>query len=158
MMRCASNCLDEEVAVRLLAEGVFLSTKVPPITKMQGLMLLAEAKLDSFVKEFKGLVREVLSGCQLSDFQATPTEIGGWFGEASGPATGRKEGLENECSQDNAGVLPHSGIRAEVVKDRYQSVAPFANEYLQNRAMDVRYWYQWKGGDKYGLAGSYRRE
>jgi len=80
----ASSCLDRGVAVRLLSQGVFLSTKVPPITKMQGLVLLMEARLDSFVREFKSLVREVLSGCQLSDFQATPIEIGGWL-EKAGP-------------------------------------------------------------------------
>ena len=113
-MRCASNCLDRGIAVRLLQQGVILSTKVPPITKVQGLMLLAEAKLDGFVKEFKGLVREVLSGCQLSDFQATPTEIGGWFGEGRGPVNEKEHAAEQEGPLGNGGSPSCSNISKEV--------------------------------------------
>jgi len=153
-----NNCVDREMAMRLLKHGVFLSERVKPISRPEALVLLAEAKLDRFVSEFKDVVRELLSGCQLSDFQVTLAERDAWFGEASVPAKGRKEGLENECSQNNAGTLPCSGIRREVVKNGYQRVAHFANEYLQNRAMDFRYWYLWKGGDRYGVAGTYRRE
>jgi hypothetical protein len=157
-MGCVNNCVDREMAMRLLEHGIFLSERVKPISRPEALVLLAEAKLDRFVSEFKGIVRELLCGRGLGEFQAMPAERDAWFGEASGPAKGRKDGLENECSQNNVGTLPHSGIRAEVVKNGYQRVAHFANEYLQNRAMDFRYWYLWKGGDRYGVAGTYRRE
>jgi hypothetical protein len=113
-MRCASNCLDKEIAMRLLSRGVFLSTKVPPITKEQGRMLLAEAMLDSFVKEFKGLVREVLSGCQLSDFQATAGEMGGWFREGRGAVNENGHAAEQECPQDNGGTPSYSTMCKEV--------------------------------------------
>jgi hypothetical protein len=157
-MGCVNNCVDREMAMELLKYGVFLSERVKPISRPEALVLLAEAKLDRFVSEFKDVVRELLSGRHLSDFQVTPAESDAWFGEASGPVKGRKDGLENECVQDNAVTLPYSGIRREVVKNGYQRVAHFANEYLQNRAMDFRYWYLWKGGDRYGVAGTYRLE
>ncbi len=102
MMQCASNCLDRGLALRLLSHGVFLSAKVPPITKVQGLILAAEAALDDFVKEFKGLVREALSGCTLGDFVATPLEMSQWFeqerwrlAEPAKPAASAKGAPEN---------------------------------------------------------------
>ena len=153
-----NNCVDREMAMELLKHGVFVSERVKPISRPEALVLLAEAKLDRFVKEFKGIVRELLSGRRLSDFQVRPAERVAWFGEVSGPAKGRKAGLENECSWNNAGALPCSRIRREVVKNGYQRVAHFANDYLQHRAMDFRYWYRWKGGDRYGVAGTYRPE
>ena len=157
-MGCVNNCVDREMAMRLLKHGVVLSERVKPISRPEALVLLAEAKLDRFVSEFKGIVRELLGGRQLGEFQAKPGEIEAWFGEAPGPVKGRKDCLENECSQDNAGALPCSSIRREVVKNGYQRVAHLANEYLQNRATDFRYWYLWKGGGRYGVAGTYRLE
>ena len=157
-MGCVNNCVDQEMAMELLKHGVFLSERVKPISRPEALVLLAEAKLDRFVKEFKGIVRELLSGRRLSDFQVRPAERDAWFGGESGPAKGRKAGLENECSWNNAGALPCSRIRREAVNNGYQRVAHFANDYLQHRAMDFRYWYRWKGGDRYGVAGTYRPE
>ena len=157
-MGCVNNCVDREMAMRLLRDGVFLSERVKPIGRPEALVLLAEAKLERFVNEFKGIVRELLGGRHLGDFQVTPAERGAWLEEASGPTKGRKVGLEKECSWNNAGTLPYSGIRAEAVNNGYQRVAHFANDYLQNRAIDFRYWYRWKGGDRYGLAGTYRSE
>jgi hypothetical protein len=157
-MERINNCVDREMAMRLLKHGVFLSERVKPISRPEALVLLAEAKLDRFVSEFKGVVQELLSGCQLSDFQVTSAERDAWFGEAPGPAKGREDSLENECSQNNAGTLPCSGIRREVVKNGYQRVAHFANEYLRNRAMDFRYWYLWKRGETHGMTGTYRLE
>ena len=157
-MGSIDNRVDREITMRLLSHGVLLSSKVQSITRPEALVLLAEAKLDRFVSEFKDLFRELLFGRQLSDFQATPAEMEAWFGEASGAAKGRKDDLENQCSQDNAGALPCSSIRREVVKNGYQRVAHVANEYLRTRSMDCRYWYRWKGGDRYGVAGTYRLE
>jgi hypothetical protein len=130
-MRCASNCLDRGIAIRLLQHGVILSTKVPPITKVQGLVLLAEAKLDSFVKEFKSLVREVLSGCQLSDFQATPAEIGGWFGEGPRLAQTEEDAPENECRRGNGGTPSCSNTCKEVDKKMQFDMESKLEEYLQ---------------------------
>jgi len=66
-MRSATSLLDKKTALRLLKHGVFLSNKTPPITNHQALLLLAEGVLDNFVKEFKSIVKELLSGCCLSD-------------------------------------------------------------------------------------------
>jgi hypothetical protein len=130
-MKCASNCLDRGIALRLLEQGVILSTKVPPLTKVQGLVLLAEAKLDGFVKEFKGLVREVLSGCQLSDFQATPLEIGGWFG--AGRQTVKESGhaAQREGPQDNGAAPSYSTMCKEVNEKMQFDMQSKLDEYLR---------------------------
>ena len=130
-MRCASNCLDRGIAKRLLSQGVFLSTKVPPITRAQGLVLLAEAKLDRFVKEFKGLVKEVLSGCQLSDFQATPGEMSRWFGEEPSPRSTREGLPKNECPSGKGGTPSCSNICKEVDKKMQFDMESKLEEYLQ---------------------------
>lgn len=80
-MGSINNRVDREITMRLLSHGVLLSSKVQSITRPEALVLLAEAKLDRCVSEFKGLVRELLSGRQLSDFQATPAEMEAWFRE-----------------------------------------------------------------------------
>ena len=131
MRQCASSCLDRGVAVRLLSQGVFLSTKVPPITKMQGLVLLMEARLDSFVREFKSLVREVLSGCQLSDFQATPIEIGGWFGEGRGPMNENGHAARREGPQDKGGTPSYSNTCKEVDEKMQFDMQSKLEEYLK---------------------------
>ena len=130
-MRCASNRLDREIAMRLLEHGVFLSTKVPPITKEQGRMLLAEAMLDGFVKEFKGLVREVLSGCQLRDFQATPTEIGGWFGAGRQTVNESGHAARREGPQDKGGTPSYSNTCKEVDEKMQFDMQSKLEEYLK---------------------------
>ena len=130
-MRCASNSLDRGIALRLLEQGVILSTKVPPLTKVQGLMLLAEAKLDSFVKEFKSLVREILSGCQLSDFQATPGEMSRWFGtEASSPDKG-EDAADKEGPSGKGGAPSYSNICKEVNEKMQFDMQSKLDEYLR---------------------------
>lgn len=163
-MRCASNCLDEETAVRLLKHGVFLSTKVPPITKTQGLVLLAEAKLDSFVKEFKGLVREVLSGCQLSDFQATPEEMSCWFGKQPSSADkGEDAPGQEEGPPESGGTPSYSNICKEV--DENMAFRP--TRYVMEGELDntqlgrVTGWIQFagkKGTVVLNLRGNFHRD
>ena len=41
-----NNCVDREMAMRLLKDGVFLSERVQPISRPEALVLLAETKLD----------------------------------------------------------------------------------------------------------------
>jgi len=130
-MKCASNCLDKEIAMRLLSHGVFLSTKVPPLTRLQGLVLLAEAAVDDFVKEFKGIVKELLSGCQLSDFQATPMEMSRWFGEPPSPGNTRKDVQENECPPDNGGTPSCSNMCKEVEEKMKFDMRSKLDEYLR---------------------------
>jgi hypothetical protein len=85
-MKTATSLLDKKTTMRLLEHGVILSNKTPPITNHQALLLLAEAVLDDFVKEFKSIVKELLSGCCLDDLKATPEEMRAWFGEEPEPA------------------------------------------------------------------------
>jgi hypothetical protein len=93
-MRTATSLLDKKTAVRLLEHGVILSSKTPPITNHQALLLLAEAVLDGFVTEFKSIIRELLSGCCLDDLKATPQEMQSWFGEEPKPAKGESPSEE----------------------------------------------------------------
>ena len=130
-MKCASNCLDREIAMRLLSHGVFLSTKVPPLTRLQGLVLLAEAAVDDFVKEFKGIVKELLSGCQLSDLRATPTEIGKWFGEPPSPGNTQNDVQENESPPDNGGTPSCSTMCKEVDEKMKFDMQSKLDEYLR---------------------------
>jgi len=98
-MNSATSLLDKAMAMRLLQHGVFLSNKTPPITNHQALLLLAEAVLDNFVREFKGIVKELLSGCCLDDFQATAIEIQSWLGQESDTAQQNRQTqqADNEC-------------------------------------------------------------
>ena len=106
-MRTAISLLDKKTAMRLLEHGVILSNKTPPITNHQALLLLAEAVLDGFVKEFKSIVKELLSGCCLDDLRATPEEMQAWFGEEPEPA-------EEECCSEKQGPPSYSSDCKEV--------------------------------------------
>ena len=115
-MEGVNNCVDREMAMRLLEHGVFLSERVQPISRPEALVLLAETKLDRFVCEFKSIVRELLSGRQLSDFEATLEEMGRWLGASPCPA---KEGRNATA---DAGCAACSGICTEVMNNGYGMV------------------------------------
>ena len=115
----------------MLTEGVFLSTKVPPITKMQGLILLAEAKLDRFVEEFKGLVREALSGCQLSDFVATPLEMSGWFEPGQGLREPKRPAADAGGHRASGFAPSYSTMCKEVEEKMQFDMQSKLDEYLR---------------------------
>jgi hypothetical protein len=60
------------------------------------------------------LVREALSGCQLSDFVATPTEIGGWFGTGHRAVNEKQHAIKTEGAPENRGTPSYSNICKEV--------------------------------------------
>ena len=130
-MGCVNNCVDREMTMRLLKHGVFLSERVKPISRPEALVLLAEAAVDDFVKEFKGIVKELLSGCQLSDLQATPIEMSKWFGEPPSPASTRKDVHENECPPEKGGTPSCSNICKEVEEKMKFDMQSKLDEYLR---------------------------
>ena len=123
-MKCATNSLDKKTAMRLLEHGVVLSSKTPPITNHQALLLLAEAVLDGFVKEFKSIVKELLLGCCLDDLKATPEEIWAWFGEEPEPA-------EKECHSEREGPLSYSSDCKEVDEKMKFDMQSKLDEYMR---------------------------
>jgi hypothetical protein len=142
---------------------VLLSSQVLPITKAEALVLLAEARLDSFVKEFKGLVRELLCGCQLRDFQATPEEMSRWFGEGPSRPQEEEDGPENECPRGNGGTPSYSTMCKEV--DEKMAFRPtrhlMEGELDNTRLGRVTGWIQFagmKGTVVLNLRGNFHRD
>jgi hypothetical protein len=78
-MKCATNSLDKEVTMTFLKHGVFISSKVPCMSREEAVILLAEAMVDSLANDFKAMVKELKPGLELSDFVATPYEIQAWL-------------------------------------------------------------------------------
>jgi len=78
-MKCATNSLEKNVAMTFLKHGVFISNKVPCMSKEEAVILLAEAMVDRLVNDFKTMVKELKPGLELSDFVATPYEIQAWL-------------------------------------------------------------------------------
>ena len=129
-MRSATSLLDKKTALRLLKHGVFLSNKTPPITNHQALLLLAEGVLDNFVKEFKSIVKELLSGCCLSDFQATPHEMRAWLGEETDSAN-QTEQAEEECPSRSEGTPSYSSTCKEVDEKMKFDMQSKLDEYMR---------------------------
>jgi hypothetical protein len=125
------NGLDREISLSLLKHGVFLSSKVPPVTRPEALILLAEAKLDRFVKEWKGLVRALLSGCELRDFQATPGEISRWFEEEPGSMNEERRAAEAEGRRRAGGIASYSSICKEANETMQFDTQSKLDEYMR---------------------------
>ena len=136
-MNSATSLLDKAMAMRLLQHGVFLSNKTPPITNHQALLLLAEAVLDNFVREFKGIVKELLSGCCLDDFRATPEEMQAWLGQESDPAEQNRQTqqADKECPPNSGDTAPppcsHSNTCKEVNEKMKFDMQSKLDEYLR---------------------------
>ena len=133
-MKGPTGLLDKATAMRLLKHGVFLSNKTPPITNHQALLLLAEAVLDNFVREFKGIVKELLSGCCLDDFRATPAEMQAWLGQESDPAKQNPQ-ADKECPPNSGDTAPcscsHSNTCKEVDEKMKFDMQSKLDEYLR---------------------------
>jgi len=74
-MKFEDEKLDKEVLGRLANYGVLISDKAPKLNKEKALVLLGEAMLDKFVKEFTSLWKdELFPDCRLQDFEASEEE------------------------------------------------------------------------------------
>ncbi len=75
-MRFESEELDNEILDRLMSHGIFISKDAPPLNKEKALVLLGEAMLEKFIKEFTSLWRnELFSSCLLRDYESSEKEI-----------------------------------------------------------------------------------
>lgn len=71
--------LDRQILDRLAGYGVFISKTAPPLNNKKALVLLGEAMLERFVKDFVSLWKsELFSDCQLQDFEASAEEVHEW--------------------------------------------------------------------------------
>jgi hypothetical protein len=71
--------LDKETLDRLADYGVFIRNKAPPLNREKAMVLLGEAMLEKFVREFVSLWKnELFPGCLLKDYEASDEEIHEW--------------------------------------------------------------------------------
>jgi hypothetical protein len=64
--------LDKETLDKLADYGIFISRNAPTLNKEKALVLLGEAILDKFVREFVSLWKnELFPNCRLQDFEAS---------------------------------------------------------------------------------------
>jgi len=74
--------LDKEIIDRLLSHGIWLSGNAPPVTKEKALILIGQAMLDEFIKDFTGLWKnELFPHCRIRDYKATDEDWRNWLGD-----------------------------------------------------------------------------
>jgi hypothetical protein len=75
-MKFESEELDKQTLDRLSDYGIFLSRNAPPVNKEKALVLIGEAMLDKFVKEFVSLWKhEIFQNCLLRNYEASEQEV-----------------------------------------------------------------------------------
>jgi hypothetical protein len=118
--------MDKKTVARLVRLGI--ATDVSPwrMSKEEALVIIGEAMFERFVKEFRDVWKELFSNRQ----------------------AGYIEVSSERTRQYVRGAWKSS--------TEYRGVARFTNVYLRNRVTDPSYWYLWKGGDRHGVAGTYR--
>ena len=78
-MKFESIELDKETLGRLADYGTFISNKAPPLNREKALVLLGEAMLDTFFREFMNLWRnELFPDCLLKNYEASDQEVHEW--------------------------------------------------------------------------------
>jgi len=80
-MKIEEGKLDKKTTDRLQQYGILLSKDSPAINKERALVLIGEAMLDRFIKEFSSLWKnEIFADCLLMDFEASEQEEKAVFG------------------------------------------------------------------------------
>jgi len=75
-MKFNNEELDKETINRLMSHSIFISRDAPPVNKEKALVLIGEAMLDKFVKEFVSLWKdELFPNCLLRDHEASEKEM-----------------------------------------------------------------------------------
>jgi hypothetical protein len=74
--------LEKEIIDRLLSHGIWLSDNAPPVTKEKALILIGQAMLDDFIKDFTGLWKnDLFPYCRIRDYKATDEDWRNWLGD-----------------------------------------------------------------------------
>ncbi|MFC1783454.1 hypothetical protein ACFL02_07695 [Planctomycetota bacterium] len=75
-MKFDNEPLDKEILDRLSNHQIWISRNAPPMNKEKALVLIGEAMLDKFIKEFVHLWKdELFPHCLLRDHDASPEEV-----------------------------------------------------------------------------------
>ncbi len=73
--------IDKEIRDRLICHGLWLSDNSPPLTKEKALVLIGQAMLDKFIKDFTSLWKnELFPNCRIENYQATEQDWRNWLG------------------------------------------------------------------------------
>jgi len=107
-MRIVEGKLDKKAINRLQKYGILISKNSPTINKERALVLIGEAMLDRFIKEFSSLWKnELFADCLLRDFEASEQEENEIFGgnclekyNNCQPIEG-SQSYSNECKEVN---------------------------------------------------------
>jgi hypothetical protein len=125
-MRPTGTPIDEKTVAKLARYGIWTDRNRWQMSKEEAVVLMGEVMFERFVQEFKGLWRELFPNPQASEIGVSAEYVQTYVREEWKPSS------------------------------EYERAARLRNEYLQDRVMDPSQWYQWKGGDKYGVGGTYR--
>lgn len=75
-MKFNNEELDKETIDRLMSHSIFISKDAPPVNKEKALVLIGEAMLDKFIKDFVSLWKdELFPNCLLRDHEASEKEM-----------------------------------------------------------------------------------
>ncbi len=92
--------LNKEILDRLADYGVFIKNKAPPLNKGKALILLGEAMLEKFNREFIDLWKnELFPDCLLKDYEASEQEVHEWI-HGGDPQPDCKS-CSNDCKEVN---------------------------------------------------------
>ena len=80
-MNFENKPIDKGIRDRLIYHGIWLSDNSPPLTKEMALVLIGQATLDKFVKDFIRLWKnELFPNCRIRNYQATDQDWQNWLG------------------------------------------------------------------------------
>ena len=141
-MKSENKEVSIEILDRLADYGVFISNNAPPLNRQKALVILGEAMLTSFFKEFSGLWRELFPNCRSQDFEASEEEKKKILGRQDNNDLCKRE------MQTEAGIEYWDMImpRRKTVKAGYQLISDLWKNgrvvYLPGKKKTSNYKYQ----------------
>ena len=141
-MKSENKEVSIEILDRLADYGVFISNNAPPLNRQTALVILGEAMLTCFFKEFSGLWGELFPNCRLQDFEASEGEKKKIIGRQDNNDLRRRE------MQTEAGIEYWDMIkpRGKTVKAGYQLISDLWKNgrvvYLPGKKKSINYKYQ----------------
>jgi hypothetical protein len=126
-MRAARTSMDRETAAKLTKHGIFVGDGLlQRMSKEQALVLIGEAMFEHFVEEFRDVWHEIFSLRQSRQIEVSAERVEAYFRKQWKPTS------------------------------KYRRIDRLKDEYVQDRVIEPPWWYSQRGGDKYGMAGTYR--
>lgn len=115
--------LDQKIIDRLMSHSIFISNNAPPMNKEKALVLIGEAMLDKFVKEFVNLWKnELFPNCLLRDYEASVREVN--------KIIHSDEPWDESKAEQKDIIESYSNICKEVDKKMNQNIQAKLDKYL----------------------------